>query len=181
MNMGLTVARELDDQSVAQLYREHGPAVFRKCLALCGGNAQWAEDATHDVFMRLLERRDEVDASRNVGGWLRTVAFRLCLDRLRHERTIWSRIKEALTAATRDLPRVDPETALRIKTKMQRAGALLESLPPKERAVVVMKYFEAVPQHEMARALGWSEGYVSKVLKRAMARLRQAGWEVSDE
>ena len=179
--MGLIAGRVLDEIAIGELYREHGPAVFRKCLALSGGNVAWAEDATHDVFMRLLEHQDEVDAARNVGGWLRTVAFRLCLDRLRHERTIWSRIKAKLTAAVPDQPHIDPESALRIKGKMQRASALLQNLSPKERAVVVMRYIDDLPQHEMARILGWSEGYVSKVLKRASARLRQAGWEVTHD
>ena len=42
--------------SPARLYEEHRDRVFSLCLRYGAGNVAWAEDATHDVFVRLLER-----------------------------------------------------------------------------------------------------------------------------
>jgi RNA polymerase sigma factor (sigma-70 family) len=176
-----TIPLACDERFVAGLYEQHCPAIFRKCLALSGGDVRWSEDVTHDVFVRLLECRDEVDVTRNVGGWLRTVTYRLCLDRLRRERTTWTRIKTTLAAVEADCRRPDPDSELQIKMKLQRTEALLAVLSPKERAAVLLKYLEGLKQNEMAKVLGWSEGYVSKVLSRATRRIRQAGWEVEDD
>jgi RNA polymerase sigma-70 factor (ECF subfamily) len=58
------------------------------------------------------------------------------------------------------------------------ALAFLRSLPPNERVVLCMKVLDGCSQREIAQALSLSEGYVSKLAKRALDRARARGWEV---
>jgi RNA polymerase sigma-70 factor (ECF subfamily) len=57
-------------------------------------------------------------------------------------------------------------------------GLALQALPPKEQVAFCMLHIDAVPQTEIARILGYSRGYVSKLITRATARLAAAGWEI---
>lgn len=64
------------------------------------------------------------------------------------------------------------------RVTLERVRAVLSSLPPRERLVLEMRYGLADgkqhPQHEIARKLGISRSYVSRVEKHAVALLREA-------
>lgn len=165
--------------SLAEQYRLHADRVFRRCLALSGGDRPWAEDVTQEVFLRLHEKGASIERPEAIGSWLLTVADRLCRDRLRRERTIWGRIRQALAAAPP--PLVAPPDAEGPEALTARLRRSLEDLPERERAAVVMKYVEGEKQKDIAARLSCTEGYVSKLLTRAVARLRAMGWESSDD
>lgn len=63
------------------------------------------------------------------------------------------------------------------RVTLQRVQSVLGSLPPRERLVLEMRYGIADgrqhPQHEVAKLLGISRSYVSRVEKRAVERLRE--------
>lgn len=160
---------------LAEQYRLHATTVFKRCLIMGGGNVAWAQDVTHDVFIRLMEHQDSLDKTNSLAGWLLTVAYRICVNRLRHERTLWGHIATLLqqnTPAEAPASDTDPEA---LGPRLQRA---LDTLPPKQRAVVVMRYLDGLSQTAIAKALGYSEGYVSKLLARATHGLRELDWEV---
>lgn len=73
------------------------------------------------------------------------------------------------------------EALLADRQEAQRALALMQRLPARERVVLSMALVDDKSQREIAQALALSEGYVSKLLERGKARVRRLGWEVSDE
>src|SRR5262249_45096925 len=139
-----------------------------------GGRIGWAEDATHDVFVKLLESLPELDDPQDLGGWLYRVACNLCVSRLRREQSLFGRVKAAL------LDQSETETDLvEIEDRTEARAALeaLGSLPGKERVVLCMKVLDGKSQREIAELLSLSEGYVSKLVTRAWAKLKAAGWD----
>jgi RNA polymerase sigma factor (sigma-70 family) len=168
-----------DGRFLAEQYRQHADKVYRRCLALGGGDRQWAEDVTQDVFLKLQEKGSSIERMEAMGSWLLTVADRLCLDRLRRERTVWGRLRHALMAEPP--PPVDPPDRESKEALIARLRSSLEELPAAERAAMVMKYVEGERQKDIAARLSCSEGYVSKLLSRAVSRLRAMGWESSDD
>jgi hypothetical protein len=54
-----------------------------------------------------------------------------------------------------------------------RSGNLAPVLPPRQRAVVVLRYFEHLSEAETAQALGCSVGTVESAMARRLARLRE--------
>jgi RNA polymerase sigma-70 factor, ECF subfamily len=169
------MAPKIDHGFLAEQYRLHSAAVFKRCLIMGGGDAAFAQDVTHDVFIRLLEHHRALDKSASLAGWLLTVAYRLCANRLRHERTLWRRVQAILLGEPEaQAPEPEPDA---LAPRIRRA---LATLPPKERAVLVMRYFDGISQTNIAKALECSEGYVSKLMARATEKLRALDWEVED-
>jgi RNA polymerase sigma-70 factor, ECF subfamily len=146
---------------------------------MSGGDAAWANDVTQDVFVRLLEKAPRLDQQSPLLGWLLTVANRLCLDKLRHERTLWARVWQTLSD-TAETEASDPNVAHQEEVLLARLKQSLTALPAKEQVAMVMKYVEGEPQTAIAEALQCSEGYVSRLLARAASRLGELGWDVDD-
>ena len=76
-------------------------------------------------------------------------------------------------------PPPTPEATLLARSELEQALSAVNTLPVKERVVFSMCHLGGLTQNEAARVLGHSKGYVSKLLKRAEARLSELGWEVS--
>jgi RNA polymerase sigma factor (sigma-70 family) len=161
-------------------YREHFARVFRWSLRYAGGNASWAEDLAHDVFVKLFEHMDELRDPGDAGGWLYRTTANLAVTRIRRERSWLQRISRAWRAEQpEDSPALDAEMAAGEEAKA--ALAALEKLPPKERVVVCMRLLDGKSQREIADALGLSEGYVSKLMARALDRVRAIGWLLEEK
>jgi RNA polymerase sigma-70 factor (ECF subfamily) len=67
---------------VDELYRQFGPAIFRRCLKLLRDSAE-AEDATQEVFVRVFRSLDRFTYGDSALPWIYQIATRLCLHRLR--------------------------------------------------------------------------------------------------
>ncbi len=167
-------ARELHRLELASAFETHRHDVFRAALRFCGGNRALAEDLTHDVFIKLWSHLDSLEARSDLGGWLYTVTARLALTRKAKEASWVARLssyfKPQQSAA------VDEVVAARVATSA--ALKTLNALPERERVVMCLELVDGLKQTEIARMLGLTEGYVSKLLKRARAEIRAQGWEL---
>ncbi len=160
-------------------YRQHWTAVFRWCLRYGGGNPAWAEDLAHDVFLRLLERFPELSQHDDLGGWLYRTTANMAISRLRGERSWTSRWANAWRALQNDSS-PSAEVIVVHRQRAAKALATLTALPPLERMVVSMKLLDGESQRDIAQMLDVSEGYVCKLLKRGLQRIRADGWVVEE-
>jgi RNA polymerase sigma-70 factor (ECF subfamily) len=161
-----------------ECYRRHWREVFALCLRYGAGNVAWAEDLAHDVFVRLLEKLPELSDQADLGGWLYRVTANRAISRLRREQSWMGRFARAWRAVQGQ--ETTPEAIVVQREHARAALRTLQALPPSERVVVCMKLLDGKTQVEIASMLGLSEGYVSKVLKRGLARIEAEGWQ-SDE
>jgi RNA polymerase sigma-70 factor, ECF subfamily len=159
-------------------YRRHWTEVYRQALRFSGGDPAWAEDLAHDVFVRLLEHFDKLEHNRDVGGWLHRVTANLAVSRLRRERSWLGRLQGAWRALQLGQSN-SPEVVVVHREEAARALTSVRSLPPLERVVLCLKVIDGHSQREIAEILSLSEGYVSKLVKRATDKARADGWEVS--
>jgi RNA polymerase sigma-70 factor (ECF subfamily) len=166
--------------SFAACYEGHRRHVYQWCLRYGGGNASFAEDVTHDVFVKLLEHIDELDNPGDLGGWLYRVAANLSVSRLRRTKSILARFLPAYRAEI-DGSQAPPDLLFEQREAAAAAMTTLRTLPGRERVVMVMKLLDGKSQREIAEALSVTEGYVSKLYARAWERIRAAGWEDDDE
>lgn len=136
------------------LYRDEYQPMIRLAFLMLGSQEQ-AEDVVHDALARLVERWDRVQ---NHGAYLRTSVMNGSRSVLRRRRLIRQH-------SASDFEDTDPEADY--------LADLLEILTPKQRAVVVLRYFEQLTIPEIARTLGIREGTVKSSLHRSLRILRQ--------
>ncbi|HWD01996.1 MAG TPA: SigE family RNA polymerase sigma factor [Amycolatopsis sp.] len=149
------------DGEFARYFGERAHQLRATAFLLCG---DWhrAEDLTQTALVKLyvawprLSRHDSLDA------YARKVVLRTFLAENRRSR--WKR--ERLTDVPPDVPAASPTSDDLV---VQRALAVLG---PRQRAVLVLRYFEDLSVEETAAALGCSTGTVKSQAARGLATLR---------
>ena len=165
---------ELQRVGFEDAWDAHRARVFHWALRYGAGDAAFAEDLTHDVFLKLWASLPTLDAHDDLGGWLYTVTARLALSRLRAKRGLLGVLAQWLQPS--DAP--GPDDALDARRSSAAALAALGKLPEKQRVVLCMISLDGLSQREVALQLKLSEGYVSKLVHRGQQALRAMGCDV---
>lgn len=165
---------ELQRLSFEEAWEAHRARVFHWALRFGAGDRAWAEDVTHDVFLKLWGQLAQLANCDDLGGWLYTVTARIAVSRLR-SRNGWLRV---VRRWLQPVGGAEPDEELHSRRVSHAALGALEQLPDRERVVLCMVALDALSQREVSLRLKLSEGYVSKLLQRGRERLRAAGWEV---
>ena len=132
--------------------------LYRAALAILG-DAHEAEDAVQDAFLRYWERAPDFPDAARERAWLLTVTVNGCRSRLRSP---WRRRTAPLLDA---YPAEDPEERELLEA--------VQALPPRDRAVVHLYYYEGYQTAEIAAMTGQREGTVRSRLSRARDKLRR--------
>lgn len=133
--------------------------MLRVAYLVCG-DRHLAEDLLQDALVKLALRWPKVSAG-NPEAFLRTVLYR---DAVSHWR---SRRREVIA----DPPPRAAGRDDRVEDRLVFAAAL-DRLTRKQRAVLVLRFYEDLPDREIAEALGCREATVRSNASRALATLR---------
>jgi RNA polymerase sigma-70 factor (ECF subfamily) len=139
------------------------------------GSVSEADDAVQEAWLRL--NRSDAGAIDNLGGWLRTVVARVCLDmlrarRARREEPLGPHLPEPLVSGADG---VDPEHEALLSDAVGLALlVVLDTLGPAERLAFVLHDLFAVPFDEIAPIVGRSPEATRQLASRARRRVRGA-------
>ncbi len=162
------------DEAVERAVLEHSRLVYRVAFAVLR-NREDAEDATQEVYLRVLRLRRDLDGVRDPRPWLARIAFRVAVDR-RPRRGAVSLDDEAAGPAFASLR--DPSTGADDRAASAQARLLLrraiDALPAELRHTVQLSTLEELNSAEVGHVLGIPEGTVRTRLLRARALLRSA-------
>jgi RNA polymerase sigma-70 factor (ECF subfamily) len=162
----VAAARVGDPRGLAGLYHRHGAALFDTAYRLTGSPAD-AEDIVHDVFVGLPEALRHYREQGSFGAWLRRVAVRVVLMRLRSQR----RRGEVSLEAADTSPAPERADANILGADLWRSVA---ALPDSLRTVFVLKQVEGYSHQEIATVMGISAGASRVRLARALESLRRS-------
>jgi RNA polymerase sigma-70 factor (sigma-E family) len=156
---------------VADLYAIHGPRAGRLAYILTR-DREVAEDVAQEAFARLITRIPSLRNPDAVEAYLRRSVVNLCRKhwrRLSRERSFLRREGPAMAAGTTTQPDVARRDALR---------RVLDGLPYRQRAALVLRFYEDLTERQTARALGCAVGTVKSLVFRGLRTLRE---EMRDE
>jgi RNA polymerase sigma-70 factor (sigma-E family) len=143
------------------------PSLFRYAYLLTGHRAD-AEDLAQQTLIKVHQAWARVTGSDRPEAYVRRVLTNTYLSSKRPK----ARHLEVLT----DAP-PEPAHAMSDQRRHEERMALwphVEALPPRQRAVVVLRYYEDLSEAEIADALGCSRGNVKSTAHRALKALRAA-------
>lgn len=140
---------------LAAAYEAHRLALFRLARLLTGSDPV-AEDVVQEAFARL---QASGRVPHDMRAYLRATVANLCRNRARRQ------VVERRHPQPAPLPVQDPE--------LDETWAAVQKLPYRQRAVVVLRFYEDLPEAQIAAILGCATGTVKSSLHRAFARLRK--------
>ncbi|GAA2484904.1 SigE family RNA polymerase sigma factor [Streptomyces longisporus] len=136
-----------------------------RCARRLVGDPLEAQDLLQTALLRTYRRWDRIADKQLADAYLRRVMI--------NTRTEWWRARKL-----QQLPvELVPDASVEDSTEQHADRALLMDimrvLPPQQRSVVVLRYWERMSTKETASALGMAPGTVKSTLYRSLARLRE--------
>lgn len=165
-----TVGATRDQSAFARLYAFFAPRVKAYVMRL-GSGAGEAEDLTQEVLSKVWRKANLFDAEKaSASTWIFTIARNQRIDAARRAaRPVLDPAEPML------LPEEDPRADIDIERREREAKvrAVFERLPPNQRAVVALHFYEDHAHSAIAERLGLPLGTVKSRLRLAFARIRR--------
>ena len=170
----IIAARHGDQQAIAQLVETYQRPVYALCYHLLGTPTE-AEDAAQDAMVKAIINLHTFDTERPFKPWLMRIASNTCTDRLRRRKPTLSLDGMGEDGAWEWQAGSDPspERHLLQREQQEQVQALLKTLSPLDRTVVVLFYWENLSYTEIVAATGLTVSAVKSRLFRARRALAQ--------
>lgn len=146
--------------SFDRFYATAAPGLVRQLRAMNGGDLAEAQDCVQEAFARAWQRWDRVSGYDAPEAWVRTVAWRLTVSRLRRLRT-----------AALARPRREPDQVPDLSPDHVVLVSALWTLPPDQRRAVVLHHLADLSVEQIADETGVPVGTVKARLSRGRAAL----------
>ncbi len=157
-------------QAFAKLIETYQNPVYNLCYRMLG-QAEEAEDAAQETFLRAYTRLHQFDNSRRFLNWILTIASHHCIDRLRKRRAHLVSLQDVpLTAYDRPAPQT-PESIVVQREQAAEVQQWLNLLDPEYRMVLILLYWYGFSYKEIAEIQQCSIAAVKSRLHRARKKL----------
>jgi RNA polymerase sigma-70 factor, ECF subfamily len=144
------------------LFRSHWPRAYRAAYLVVHDRAA-AEDIAQEAFLAAMRALDTFDRRRPFGPWLHRIVVNRAID--------WTRARSLRREVGDDaLQTAEAGSHVPLGVSASVTDALA-SLPPDQRAVIVMRYLLEYTPGEIARMLALPRGTVNSRLRRGLDAL----------
>jgi RNA polymerase sigma factor (sigma-70 family) len=171
-----------DHAAFSELYRRYSPSAFGLANRILGDQTM-AVEVLQEVFLSVWRRAGAFDPARgSVRSWLFAQIHHRSVDVVRREEAERRRSRATMEpeATEEDVENVIEEGWL--SARREHVKSALTSLPPDQRRVIELAYYNGLTQTQVADAMGVPLGTVKSRTLAAMRRLRSvlAGNAVED-
>lgn len=165
-----------DPDAFAELVRRHRDRLWAVALRTTG-DPEEAADAVQDALISAYRRADTFRGDAAVTTWLHRIVVNASLDRMRRRAVRpWSQLPEEETSAPvlmDDARLADPREAAESAETTREVRAALDTLPPDQRAAIVLVDLEGWSVEDAAQALDCPVGTVKSRCFRGRAKLAE--------
>ncbi|MBT3239771.1 MAG: sigma-70 family RNA polymerase sigma factor [Chloroflexi bacterium] len=172
-------AQKGDDEAFSRLVEVFQRPVHNLCYRMLG-NANDAEDAAQETFIRAYKAIKRYDPSRKFSTWLLTIASNYCIDQHRRRKLpTFSYDSMPVPDISDNNPGIDRLMVL--GENKEKVMELLDILNPKDRSAVILRYWYDYSYDEIANSLSLSNSAVKSRLHRARKELASEWLEMQEE
>jgi RNA polymerase sigma-70 factor (ECF subfamily) len=163
-----------DKEALVPLVERH----YRRLYRIALGYLRQREDAldvVQEAFVKVFQAASRWDGSADAGPWLSRVTVNLAIDRWRRNKRrgqTFSPLTEGDHLEVLAAHGPAPDRGVAAREASDRMARALETLPERQRAVVVLRHYQELSLEEIATTLGMSLGTVKSSLHRALHRMR---------
>jgi RNA polymerase sigma-70 factor (sigma-E family) len=159
------------DAEFAEYMAARQPALLRTAYLLTGDRHS-AEDLVQTALAKLYLSWDKVQRRESIDGYVRRIL-------VNEHNSLWRRAWKRQETTVSHLP--DRPAAEAPAGRDADLWDFVQTLPRKQRAVVVLRFYEELSEAETAAALGVSVGTVKSQTSRALASLRSRSGELDTQ
>jgi RNA polymerase sigma-70 factor (sigma-E family) len=156
----------MNESRIGEMYRRHADAALRLAYLLTG-DREVAEDVVQDAFVRLAGRLVHLRDPGAFDAYLRTTIVNLSRSYFRRKQ-----VERLYLERARARPALaSPSRSIEDQEELWQA---LGRLSPRQRAAIVLRFYEDLPEGEVAKVLQCAPGTVKSLVSRGLGKLRNA-------
>lgn len=139
--------------------------LIRLAILLCG-EVHRAQDLVQEALIKAYRHWGKVQGASSPDAYVRTIVVREFLSWRRRRSSALELASDAVPEAAQGH---DLSEQVAISDQLRRA---LAELTPRQRAVVVLRFYQDLDDHTIARHLGYAPGSIASIASRAVQQLR---------
>ena len=161
-----------DFSPASEIYDRYSARIYNFAFRFLK-NAEAAEDATQEVFVKMMKHANQFQGDAKLSTWLFSITANWCRDYLRKSDNKAKEAEEVLIniPASAEL---SPERNLERREDELRVQRALSALTPEQREAILLSRYQGLSYAEIAQISGCSEGAVKTRVFRAMEVLKKA-------
>ena len=169
-----------DNDALRILVERYSPSIYRFSVRYTG-DASLAEDVAQEVFLRLFLHAKKYTAGRSFRTWLFTIVRNVSIDLARpysHRKSVSLKGygdagREEFTPESIANGSLSQEDQVANREKRKRIIDAVQDLPERQRAAIILKYYEDMSTREIAGVLHKTVSSVEALLARAKHNLAE--------
>jgi len=166
-------ARAGSKEAFSKLVEAYQTPVYNLTYRMLG-NADEAEEAAQEAFIRAYTRLHRYNPEFKFSTWMLSIASHYCIDLLRKRRITWLSLDEPLPsqyAPQLSSKQLGPEASIVNDEMQSQVQALLDDLEPDYRMAVVLRYWYDMSYEEIAETMDTTVSAIKSRLFRARKML----------
>ena len=169
-DLWLQQARQGDRAAFSRIVQAYQKPVYNLCYRTLG-DADEAEDATQETFLRAYTNFSRYDPDRRFLTWILSIASNHCIDRLRRRRQVWLSLDDEPVMEQIAAPAESPQHSAERREQSETVQRWLSQLAPDYRVPLVLLYWYELSYEEIAATMDLSVAAVKSRLHRGRKQI----------
>lgn len=140
-----------------ELYVRYAQKMLMFFLKMLAGDAYKAQDFTHDLFLKIIEKPELYDTSRSFGTWIFALAYNMCKNEYKKLKIRMEHIVSEQKTSVKSIYLNDTIDKELYSKQLQKH---LEQLDEEHRSIIILRFEEELSVKEIAQIINCPEGTV---------------------
>src|SRR5437016_8505418 len=167
----MSIVQAGDASPASEIYDRYSSRIYNFAYRFLR-NSEAAEDATQEVFVKMLKHASQFHGDAKLSTWLFSMTANWCRDYLRKADNKAKEAEDVLISLPAPAE-LSPERMLERRENEQRIQKALAVLTPEQREAILLSRYQGLSYAEIAQISGCSEGAVKTRVFRAMETLKK--------